>query len=135
MRWLLTEAEESLSQVGFAACNRVWYGLSLQKQTSDAVELSSLLKVIVMIEEASADFVARLSPKHAEFCERGRQFRAQLPSYLGQQRAAIVADCPLPDVLQSLVVSYAATTSEDMWSNGLRVKVPKAKRPRYGGRA
>jgi hypothetical protein len=93
-------------------------------------ELSSLLKVMVMLEDAPFDYIAypRLSPQHAD--TRGRQLRAQLPSYLVQQRAAVVAHCPLPAVLQSIVAAYAATTPEDMWTDGLRVQAPRAKRAR-----
>jgi translation elongation factor EF-4 len=96
----------------------------------DDAELSSLLKVMVMLEDAPVDFFAILSPHDAKICTRGRQLRAQLPSYLVQQRAAVVAHCNLPAVLQSLVAAYAATTPEDMWADGLRVQAPRAKRRR-----
>jgi hypothetical protein len=49
--------------------------------------------------------------------------QAKLPSYLEQQRATIVANCPLPAVLQSLVIDYAAPTPEDMWTDGLRIQL------------
>jgi hypothetical protein len=93
-----------------------------------AAELSSLLKVMVMLDDAPAAFVATLSPHHAKLCARGCQLRAQLPSYLEQQRVAVVAHCPLPGVLQSLVAAYAVVTPEDMWADGLRVQAPRAKR-------
>jgi ankyrin repeat protein len=63
------------------------------------LELSSLLKVMVMLEDAPASSIIGLSPQHDEICSRGRQLRAQLPSYLEQQRTAVVAHCPLPAVL------------------------------------
>jgi hypothetical protein len=85
---------------------------------------------MVIIEDAPANFIASLLPQHSEICTRGRQLRAQLPSYLEQQRTAVVAHFPLPTVLQSLVVAYAATTPEDMWADGLRVQAPRAKRGR-----
>jgi hypothetical protein len=44
--------------------------------------LSSLLKVMVMLDDAPAAFIAILPPQCARLCTRGRQFRAQLPSYL-----------------------------------------------------
>jgi hypothetical protein len=91
------------------------------------VELLSLLKVMVMLDDAPADFIAKLSPRSADICTRGRQLRAQLPSYLEQQRAAVAAHCPLPAVLQSLVATYAATTLDDMWADGLRVQAPRAR--------
>ena len=109
----------------------VW-GCTTTRALPNTAELSSLLKVMVMLEDAPADFIARLSPHDAELCTRGRQSRAQLPSCREQQRAAVVAHCPLPAVLLPLVVSaaYAATTPEDMWADGLRVRAPRAKRIR-----
>jgi hypothetical protein len=61
---------------------------------------------------------------------RSQELRAQLPSYRKQQRAAVLAHCHLPAVLQSLVAAYAATTPKDMWADGLRVQTPRAKRGR-----
>jgi hypothetical protein len=81
----------------------------------------SLLKVMVMLGDAPADFIAKLTPPHAELCTRGRKLRAQLPSHLNHQQALITTYCPLPAVLQSLVVAYALTTPEDMWADGLRI--------------
>jgi hypothetical protein len=89
-----------------------------------------LLKVMVMLEDAPAYFIDELSPQHAEICSRGRQLRAQLSSYLEQQRAAVIVHCILPSVLQSLVTVYAATTPDDVWADGLRVQAPRAKRSR-----
>lgn len=110
MRWLLVEERARISEVGNQAHFTVWNNLNLKNWTLDAAELSALLKVMVMLEDAPASFIERLIPEHAELCRQGRQFRAQFPSYLGQQRARIVAHCPLPTVLQSLVVAYAKTT-------------------------
>jgi hypothetical protein len=36
--------------------------------------------------------------------------------YLEQQRAEIVAQCPLPDVPLHLVAAYATATMDDMWA-------------------
>jgi ankyrin repeat protein len=102
---------------------------SVHRETNVA-ELSSLLKVMVMLEDVPLSFIADLSTQYADICTRGRHFRAQLPSYLEQQRAAVVTHCPLPAVLRSLVAEYAATTPEDMWADGLRVQAPRAKRGR-----
>ena len=101
----------------------VWNIMILMGVMVESDELSSLLKVIVMLEDAPADFIARprLSPQHADICTRGLQLRAQLPSYLEQQRAAVKAYCPLPAVLRSIVAAYAVTTPEDMWTDGLRL--------------
>jgi hypothetical protein len=121
MQWLLTEAGASMFELGDHANERLWDELNLEHQTSDAAQLSSLLKIMVMLQDANADFVARVMPEHAELCKRGWQFRAQLPSYLEQKRVTIVTNCPSPAVLQSLVNTYAATTPEDMWADGLPV--------------
>jgi hypothetical protein len=94
------------------------------------VELLSLLKVMVMLDDAPADFIAKTVPRSMEICTRGRQLRAQLPSYLEQQRAKVAVHCPLPAVLQPLIAAYAATTPEDMWTDGLRVQEPRGKRKR-----
>jgi hypothetical protein len=93
----------------------VWTFISTSLHwVEDAAELSSLLKVMVLLEDAPAGFIGLLSPQHVDICTRGQQLRAQLPSYLEQQRAAVVAHCPLPGVLQSLVAAYTVTTPEDM---------------------
>jgi hypothetical protein len=92
-----------------------------------------LLKVMVMLDDAPQFFLSLLTlltPHHAELYTRGRQHRAQLPSYLEQQLAIIIEHCPVPTVLQSLVAEYAATTPEDMWTDGLRIQAPQPKRPR-----
>jgi hypothetical protein len=96
----------------------------------NSAELSSLLRVVVLLEDAPADFVEKLSSQHTAIYTQGRQLRAQLPSSLEQQRATVVAHCPLLTVMQFLVVSYAATTPEDMRTDGLRVQVPRSKRAR-----
>jgi hypothetical protein len=38
----------------------------------------------------------------------------------------VVEHCPLPAKLQSIVAAYTATTAEDMWADGLRIRAPKA---------
>jgi hypothetical protein len=135
MHWLLTEGGSSLAERTLDGALsqhwHAWYILShsVGRETNVA-ELSSLLKVMVMLEDAPPFLIAKLSPQRADICTRGRQLRAQLPSYLEQQRAAVVTHCPLPGVLQSVVATYAATTPEDMWADGLRVQAPRAKRGR-----
>jgi hypothetical protein len=120
MKWLLEEGGASISKVGFG--NRtVWENLEGHIHNANAAELSSLLKVMVILQDAPDFFVAELSPLHAELCAQGKQLRAQLPSYLKLQRTSVMAHCHLPAVLQSLVAEYAATTAEDVWKNGLRV--------------
>jgi hypothetical protein len=83
-------------------------------------ELSALLKIMVMLQDASPAFIAKLSPQHAELATRGRQLREQLPAYLEQQRTSVLEHCPLIAALKPIVVVYAATTPEDMWAVGLR---------------
>jgi hypothetical protein len=90
-------------------------------EETDAAEFSLLLKLMVMIGDAPQYFITVLTPLHAEICARVRKLRAQLPSYLKQQRASVVSHCPMPTVLQNIVAGYAATTVADMWTDGLRV--------------
>jgi hypothetical protein len=54
-----------------------------------SIGLSELLKVMVMLEDAPTAFIVipNLPPQYTDICTRGRQLRAQLPSYLEQQRA------------------------------------------------
>jgi hypothetical protein len=115
----------------------VWSWLSIHR-VADAIAILSLLKVMVMLEDTPECFTAELalhSTKLAEIATRGRQLRAQLPSYLEQQQASIVTHCPLPTVLQLLVAEYAVVVPEDMWTDGLRVKAPRAKRVRRAPKA
>jgi hypothetical protein len=110
----------------------VWSWLSIHR-VADAIAILSLLKVMVMLEDTPEYFTDVLSlhnVKLAEIATRGRQLRSQLPSYLEQQRASVIAHCPVPTVLHSLVAEYAIITPEDMWTDGLRVKAPRAKRVR-----
>ena len=116
MQWLLEMDGASISDSNDDG-ETAWSMLSVVG--ADAAELSSLLKVMVMLAVAPANFVARLSPQHAKLATRGQHFRAQLPAYLEQQRASIISHCPLPAALQPLVAAYAATTPEDMWTDSL----------------
>jgi hypothetical protein len=128
MQYLLEEQGALMSESDHYG-RTVWGKVGVLSD-DESVELLSLLKVMVMLEDAPAQFIAKLSPRSAEICTRGRQLRAQLPSYLEQQRVAVVMHCPLPAVLQSLVAAYAVITPKDMWTDGLRVQVPRAKRAR-----
>jgi hypothetical protein len=69
MRWLLTEAGASLSEAGNIAQETIWDILYLRPQITDAAEFSSSLKIMVILEDAPADFICRLMPQHAELCE------------------------------------------------------------------
>ena len=92
----------------------------------DNAELLSLLKVMVLLGDAPPDFTAKLSAEHKRLVEEGQQLRARLPSYLEQQRALLLVHCPLPAVLQPLVVTYAEPTREDMWDTRLRISAKQA---------
>jgi hypothetical protein len=128
VQYILQEAGADISDVTDDG-GTVWNLLELKDV--DPMALASLLKIMVMLDDAPPAFVAKLSPAHAEIATRGRQYRAQLPSYLEQQRASVIAHCPLPAVLQPLVGAYAALTPEDMWVDGLGVQqVDRRKRPR-----
>jgi hypothetical protein len=127
LQYFLQEAGASISKATSDG-KTVWDLLVLQH--ADPVAMASLLKVMVMLDDAPPDFVAELSSANAELTSRGRQYRAQLPSYLEQQRASVVEHCPLPPVLLPIVAEYAATTAEDMWTDGLRIRGPRRKRPR-----
>jgi hypothetical protein len=116
MQYLLEEGGASMSR-------KVWEVLGDRCYGRNDALLNSLLKVMVMLDDAPADFIGELLPHHAKLCKQDRQLRARLPSYLEQQRAAVVTHSPLPAVLQSLV-------NEDMWAYGLRVRAPRAKRGR-----
>ncbi len=86
---------------------------------------------MVMLDDAPTDVIAELSPAHAKIATRGRQLRAQLPSYLERQQGLVVAWCPLIAALQPLVAGYAAPTPEDIWvEGGLSVRAPRPKRSR-----
>jgi ankyrin repeat protein len=128
MRYLLEERGVLLTNADNIG-HTMWDILYLRRDIYSA-EFSSLLKVMVILKDAPADFITRLSLKLANICTRDQRFRALLPSYLKQQRAAVIAHCSLPAVLQSIVAEHATTTPKDMWTNGLRVHVPRAKRAR-----
>jgi hypothetical protein len=71
----------------------------LELENADPVAVASLLKIMVMLDDAPPTFVDTLFPAHAEITTWGRHFRAQLPSYLEQQRASVFEHCSLPGVL------------------------------------
>jgi hypothetical protein len=87
--------------------------------TGTDADVSSLLKVMVMLDDAPSIFIKRLRPHDAEIATKGLMYRRHLLFYLEQQKTAVAADCDLPSVLLNLIVGYAATTAEDMWEHGL----------------
>jgi hypothetical protein len=124
----------SITPYGKTVWDMLHSGIHARRQAGirelDADGLSALLKVMVMLSDTPQAIISLLAPPQAELCTWGRQLRAQLPSYLEQQRAFVIFHSPLPDVLRSLVAEYAATTAEDMWKDGLHARAPRAKRPR-----
>jgi hypothetical protein len=105
---------------------KIWDYVGKEDELADAAELSSLLKVLILLpmspdqDRYLPTFVALLSPPHAELCTRGRQLRDRLPAYMEQQEASVRTHCPLPAVLQAMVTAYARPTPEDLWSDGLQ---------------
>jgi ankyrin repeat protein len=128
-QWLLEDGGASIYETNVDG-RTVWSYILHEDMDAHAHALASLLKVMVLLADAPPDFVAELSPVHAELATRGRQLRAELPSYLEQQRALVVAHCSLPAALQPIVYGLAAPTPEDMWTYGLRVRAPLPKRQR-----
>jgi hypothetical protein len=119
MQYMIQKHGGPLTEIG-TRDDTVWSKLWVHCSGGEDAELSSLLKVMVMLDDSPDGFVDDvLLPQHADICTWGRHFRAQLPSFLEQQRAAVAAHCPLPTVLQSIVTAYAVTTPEDMWADGL----------------
>jgi hypothetical protein len=102
----------------------IWEYLGKVVEHADAAELSSMLKVLLLLpmspEQDLPAFVAKLSPQHAELCRRGRQLRDRLPAYLEQQEASVGTHCTLPAVLVAMVTAYALHTPEELWSDGLQ---------------
>jgi hypothetical protein len=113
---MLEEGGASLTQGNGLS---VWSALRNSIDESlDTADLAALLKVMVMLEDAPANVIAKLSPALAKIATRGRQLRAQHSSYLERQQGLVVAHCPLIAALQPLVAGYAAPTPEDMWADG-----------------
>jgi hypothetical protein len=119
VQYFLLEAGASIRH-GTKEEYSIWFMLRLQD--ADPVALVSLLKVMVMLDDAPSAFVARVSLANTELITRGRHFRAKLPLYHEQQRSLVFGHCSLPPVLLSIVAEYVATTPEDMWTYGLRVE-------------
>jgi hypothetical protein len=94
---------------------------------TDPAELTSLSKFMLLLSMSPEydrylpAFVANLSPHHAKLFTSGRQLRARLLAYLGQQRASVHTHYTLPTVLNAMVVAYALPTTEDIWSDGLQL--------------
>jgi ankyrin repeat protein len=119
VHWLLVEGGASVDDIHGSQGYSLWHSLELEDV--DDAELTSLLQTMVLLADAPLSFIAKLSQQQAELWERGRLLRTWLQAYRDLQRAYIATACPLPGVLQPLVAEYAAPTSEDMWTYGLRL--------------
>jgi hypothetical protein len=136
-QFLLVEGEASIDQGttgiwGLLNGTNIWGVLGERKHTTgddDSREFPALLKVMVMLSDAPQFFISELLPHDADFCTRGGLLRAQLSSYLKNQRTSTIFHRPLPIVLPNIVAKYAATTSEEMWSDGLPTQELQLKRP------
>ena len=71
-----------------------------------------------LISPVTLNTSLKFPPFTARIIAKGRKLRDQLPSYVVQQRAQLVAHCPLPTVLMPLIAAYATPTHEDMWTEG-----------------
>jgi hypothetical protein len=119
MTWLLTEGGASITEVGQDG-RSVWRHLRHHIQRANRTELSSLLRVMVLLDDAPPEFVSLLKLADARIVAQGQHFRDLLPSYLEQQPRLVVIHCPLPAVLKPIVAEYAAFTQEDIWTDWVR---------------
>jgi hypothetical protein len=111
-----------LARAGTSITHEVWTLLErhLQPKRPDLQKkLASLLKVIMLLDIAPPNFIAKLMPQHVDLAARGQQLCMRLPGYLEQQRTFLATHWPLPIVLHPLVAAYAQPTHDDMWTNGL----------------
>jgi hypothetical protein len=109
--WLLSEGGVDISM-------SLWNWIDLDE--ADDADLAALLRVMVLLADPPPDFLSDLSPAHALIAARGALLRAEMPSYVEQQRALIVDHCFLPAVLLPCGASYAAPTRDDMWTDWAR---------------
>jgi hypothetical protein len=102
---------------------RFYLGLlqrAVDRLNSDSEALTSLLRVIVLIEDPPASAVAALAPEHVQVVEVA-QLRTRLPAYLARRRAILDEHYPLIPPLLALVRDYdpEPTTTEEIWATGL----------------
>jgi ankyrin repeat protein len=121
VHWLLVEGGASVDDIYGSQGFTLWNTLNSLWNAYDVAEMTSLLQTMVLLANAPLSFIAKLSHQHAKLWKRGKFLRTQLPVYRDLQSAYIATVCPLPGVLQPLVAEYAAPTSEDIWTDGLRL--------------
>jgi hypothetical protein len=119
-QWLLSDGGSNIGERNYHGAT-VWSNLENRIPWADDWELSSLLRVMVLLGDAPPSFVRLLKPQHALIIERGKQILVILPAYLNRQCAEISAYCSLPSVLHPLIAAYAAPTNEDKWADSFRL--------------
>jgi hypothetical protein len=86
------------------------------------VEMTALLRVMVLRGAPPVEVVAHMSREHALVVEEGARLRARVPAYLARRRAMLNEHRPLIAPLHDLVHSYEElTTTEELWATGLGV--------------
>jgi ankyrin repeat protein len=116
-QWLLEEGGANITDTVVLEDGdhrNVWDHFNIDRPQTG---LESLLKVIVLLDDAPTNSVAELSPQNADIVTQDRHIRALRPAYLVQQDALTETTCPLPTVLQSIIATYAEPTPEDMWTD------------------
>jgi hypothetical protein len=100
--------------------------------TDDTVELTAMLRVMVLHGGPPETLTADLAPPLQQIIQDGAQLRARLPAYLAQRRALLDAHCPLLPPLQDLVHGYEEpTTTEELWVTVLGARLQRS-RPERG---
>jgi hypothetical protein len=99
----------------------MWGFLQLNTATTNAAEVTALLRVTVLKGDPPGKFVARLKPEHKRVVEEGARLKAALPAYVAQRQGLLDAHCPLIAPLLALVSGYdpEPTTTEELWATGL----------------
>jgi hypothetical protein len=86
----------------------------------DMVEITAVLRVMVLHDGPPASLVAELAPPLQQIVQDGARLRARLPAYRTQRRALLNAHCPLLPPLRDLVHGYEEpTTTDELWATGL----------------
>jgi hypothetical protein len=125
LRWFLEHTDASMLVAKYAG-GTVWDNLtyylgdSNAESDEDLVELTALLRVMVLRSAPPATLVALLSPEPTRVVQEGARLRARLPAYFLRRRALMDALCPVLPPLLDLVHGYMElTTTEELWATGL----------------
>jgi hypothetical protein len=127
VHWLLVEGCASIKDIDEHG-QTVWTFIKRRVQTAAAAELSALLRVMVLMDDAPPAFrpytesvpipEMKVKVEHARIIAQGMKLRARLPYYKQQQRSLLAAKSRLPNVLLSIVIEYATPTTDDIWEEG-----------------